>query len=85
MVMTRMGRSALHMSDLLFATEVRNLLNHKDCRGQVYDIGAYHNGMMPKTRNANTQCFAVLGHDGNVLNGDPILICTKYAVHSVEL
>jgi ATP-dependent RNA helicase DDX18/HAS1 len=67
---------------------VENLLNRKDRRGQVFEVGAYHNAMTPEARNANMQIFAKGGNkpggSGNDDDVDYVLICTDRAARGVD-
>ena len=58
---------------------VENMLNRKDRRGQVFQVGAYHNAMTPEARNANLQRFATTRE-----NVDSVLICTDRAARGVD-
>jgi ATP-dependent RNA helicase DDX18/HAS1 len=59
--------------------EVENLLNRKDRRGQLHEVGAYHNAMTPEARNTNLRDFAK--GDASV---DSVLICTDRAARGVD-
>jgi ATP-dependent RNA helicase DDX18/HAS1 len=56
---------------------VENLLSRKDRRGQVYQVGAYHNAMTPEARIRNLRVFSTG-------KGDQILVCTDRAARGVD-
>ena len=76
--------------------DVENLLNRSDRRGQIYNVGAYHNALTPEARNANLRNFVKSPHQRDGLRGgggrrrrdvtdsDSILICTDRAARGVD-
>jgi ATP-dependent RNA helicase DDX18/HAS1 len=65
---------------------VENLLNRKDRRGQVFDVGAYHNAMTPEARNKNLDRFSK-GRFGTTDEDDKVdyvLVCTDRAARGVD-
>jgi ATP-dependent RNA helicase DDX18/HAS1 len=79
----RCRRTLIFCNTVESCRTVENLLNRKDRRAQVYDVGAYHNAMTPETRNANLQRFAAQGRNGNG-DVDSVLICTDRAARGVD-
>lgn len=77
---TRCRRTLIFCNTVESCRDVENLLNRRDRKGRVYELGAYHNAMTPESRNANLDVFAK-GRKGDV---DYILICTDRAARGVD-
>ena len=76
----RCRRTLIFCNTVESCRSVENLLNRKDRRGQVYEVGAYHNAMTPSARNENLRRFAT-ANDPDV---DSVLICTDRAARGVD-
>mmetsp|Transcript_27742 Transcript_27742/g.39005 ORF Transcript_27742/g.39005 Transcript_27742/m.39005 type:complete len:621 (-) Transcript_27742:103-1965(-) len=73
---------------------VENLLRRNDRRGQIYEVGAYHNAMSAESRNRNLHTFShgiKNDRDGNgkrnkknVGDSDYVLVCTDRAARGVD-
>jgi ATP-dependent RNA helicase DDX18/HAS1 len=82
--LNRCRRTLIFCNTVESCRSVENLMNRKDRRGQVFEVGAYHNAMTPEARNRNLDRFAKgrLGpHNDDV---DYILICTDRAARGVD-
>lgn len=75
----RCRRTLIFCNTVESCRTVENLLNRKDRRGQIVDVGAYHNAMTPDSRNAALRKFAH-GED----DVDYILVCTDRAARGVD-
>lgn len=64
---------------------VENLLNRKDRKGQIFQVGAYHNAMTAEARNENLRIFAhgARGND-DADDSDHVLVCTDRAARGVD-
>merc|ERR1712226_616724 len=73
---------------------VENLLRRNDRRGQIYEVGAYHNAMSAESRNRNLHTFShgiKNDRDGNgkrnkknAGDSDYVLVCTDRAARGVD-
>ncbi|KAL3945235.1 MAG: hypothetical protein SGBAC_000708 [Bacillariaceae sp.] len=83
--LNRCRRTLVFCNTVESCRSVENLLNRKDRRGQVFDVGAYHNAMTPEARNRNLDRFSKgrfgTDEDDKV---DYVLICTDRAARGVD-
>lgn len=75
----RCRRTLIFCNTVESCRSVENLLNRKDRRGQIVNVGSYHNAMTPDSRNAAIHKFAH-GKD----DVDYILVCTDRAARGVD-
>ena len=75
----RCRRTLIFCNTVESCRTVENLLNRKDRRGQIVDVGAYHNAMTPDSRHSALGKFAH-GKD----DVDYILVCTDRAARGVD-
>lgn len=59
---------------------MENLLKRHDRQGQLYQVGSYHNALVPKARQANLRALAQAPDQ----NRDAILVCTDRAARGVD-
>jgi ATP-dependent RNA helicase DDX18/HAS1 len=78
----RCRRTLIFCNTVESCRDVENLLNRRDRKGRVYEVGAYHNAMTPENRNANMDVFAK-GREGSE-EVDYVLICTDRAARGVD-
>ena len=81
--LNRCRRTLIFCNTVESCRMVENLLNRKDRRGQVFEVGAYHNAMTPQARNHNLDVFAK-GRASDNDNVDYVLICTDRAARGVD-
>jgi ATP-dependent RNA helicase DDX18/HAS1 len=75
----RCRRTLIFCNTVESCRSVENLLKRKDRKGQVIQVGAYHNAMSAESRNENLQVFAH-GKD----DSDHVLVCTDRAARGVD-
>ena len=80
----RCRRTLIFCNTVESCRDVENLLTRKDRRGQLYEVGAYHNAMTPEARNANLATFAKGRRDNHNDEVDYVLICTDRAARGVD-
>lgn len=80
---TRCRRTLIFCNTVDSCRAVENLLNRKDRRGQVYEVGAYHNAMTPEARNQAIRIFSNGRRRGDDTT-DYILVCTDRAARGVD-
>ena len=80
----RCRRTLIFCNTVESCRDVENLLNRKDRRGRVFDVGSYHNAMTPEARNANLARFAKGKRDEKGNPVDYVLICTDRAARGVD-
>ncbi|CAJ1950762.1 unnamed protein product [Cylindrotheca closterium] len=84
--LNRCRRTLIFCNTVESCRSVENLLNRKDRRGQVFDVGAYHNAMTPEARNRNLDRFSK-GRYGTTDEDDKVdyvLVCTDRAARGVD-
>lgn len=83
--LNRCRRTLIFCNTVESCRNVENLLNRKDRRGQLFDVGAYHNAMTPEARNKSLERFAKGRYGANEDdNVDYVLICTDRAARGVD-
>lgn len=82
--LNRCRRTLIFCNTVESCRTVENLMNRKDRRGQVFDVGAYHNAMTPEARNKNLDTFAKGRPGVDNDNVDYVLICTDRAARGVD-
>eukprot|EP00980_Cylindrotheca_fusiformis_P013715 scaffold3526_cov115-Cylindrotheca_fusiformis.AAC.5 len=82
--LNRCRRTLIFCNTVESCRSVENLLNRKDRRGQVFEVGAYHNAMTPEARNKNLDTFAKGRGRVEDDNVDYVLICTDRAARGVD-
>jgi ATP-dependent RNA helicase DDX18/HAS1 len=75
----RCRRTLIFCNTVESCRSVENLLKRKDRKGQVIQVGAYHNAMSAESRNENLRVFAH-GKD----DSDHVLVCTDRAARGVD-
>jgi ATP-dependent RNA helicase DDX18/HAS1 len=80
----RCRRTLIFCNTVESCRDVENLLTRKDRRGQLYEVGAYHNAMTPEARNSNLATFAKGRRDNHNDKVDYVLICTDRAARGVD-
>jgi ATP-dependent RNA helicase DDX18/HAS1 len=75
----RCRRTLIFCNTVESCRSVENLLKRKDRKGQVIQVGAYHNAMSVESRNENLQVFSQ-GKD----DSDHVLVCTDRAARGVD-
>jgi len=83
--LNRCRRTLIFCNTVESCRSVENLLNRKDRRGQVFDVGAYHNAMTPEARNKSLDRFSK-GRFGSDEDDkvDYVLVCTDRAARGVD-
>jgi ATP-dependent RNA helicase DDX18/HAS1 len=82
--LNRCRRTLIFCNTVDSCRSVENLMNRKDRRGQVFEVGAYHNAMTPEARNKNLNVFAKGKFGSEEDNVDYVLICTDRAARGVD-
>lgn len=77
----RCRRTLIFCNTVESCRSVENLLKRTDRKGEIVQVGAYHNAMSPETRNKNLAIFAKRGDTENV---DHVLVCTDRAARGVD-
>lgn len=83
----RCRRTLIFCNTVESCRSVENLLKRKDRKGQIFQVGAYHNAMSAESRNENLQVFAHgkgRGKDDGVEDSDHVLVCTDRAARGVD-
>jgi ATP-dependent RNA helicase DDX18/HAS1 len=80
----RCRRTLIFCNTVESCRDVENLLTRKDRRGQVYEVGAYHNAITPEARNSNLATFSKGRRDNHNDSVDYVLICTDRAARGVD-
>lgn len=83
----RCRRTLIFCNTVESCRSVENLLKRKDRKGQIFQVGAYHNAMSAEARNENLQVFSH-GRSSrgskDVEDSDHVLVCTDRAARGVD-
>lgn len=74
---TRCRRTLIFCNTVETCRQVENLLNRHDRKGQLYQVGAYHNALAPPARQSSLAAFGTSQKDA-------ILVCTDRAARGVD-
>jgi ATP-dependent RNA helicase DDX18/HAS1 len=74
---TRCRRTLIFCNTVETCRQVENLLNRHDRKGQLYQVGAYHNALAPPARQSSLAAFGTSHRDA-------ILVCTDRAARGVD-
>ena len=79
----RCRRTLIFCNTVESCRSVENLLKRNDRKGQIFQVGAYHNAMSAESRNKNLQIFAH-GKGNAMEDTDHVLVCTDRAARGVD-
>jgi len=80
----RCRRTLIFCNTVDSCRSVENLLKRKDRKGQIFQVGSYHNAMSAEARNENLKVFAHGRRGNDVEDSDHVLVCTDRAARGVD-